>query len=177
MVRTLEDVQSWGNVELPPPGTYQCKCVRVAAGKSAKKGTPFVRLGWVATSGENIQDDLFVTGNTLPRLACVAQRVCGVAKDHSLPDDDEEAARHLARIIFDSVKGKSAMVTIAEELEQGRLRRRVPFSGYAAPGREEGTPAPRAAATAPAPEEETGISDEEAERAFGGAPEEADVPF
>ena len=140
MARTLND---FGMQRIfPPPAKYPVTVIGVEKGISQKKKTPQITL--IFSDGENEFDDqLYVTEKTIPRLALVAKRVCGMDEKTELPDSDIDAANFLASEIMQTVKGKDCIVRIEETEEiiipetgpdAGRKktikRRRVAFNGY-----------------------------------------------
>lgn len=130
---------------MPPPGDYLCQCVEVKKDKSHERQTPFIFLRWNGTGGEIITDNLYVTVGTIPRLALVALRVCGMEKDHDLPEKVGARAAYLATYILKHIEGKSAVVIVDEEeyTPPGKdtiTRNRVAYAGYETP--QEGAPEP-----------------------------------
>ena len=142
MPRRLDDIPTGSN--WPPAGEYACRCMLVEAGSSARKQTPFVSLTWQTEDAEYVfNDDIYVTPKTLKRLVLVAKRVCNAADEMELPDDDGQAAKDLARFIYDNAQGKRCMVEVVEYIEkympesgdnmgvlQEVKKHRVSFNGY-----------------------------------------------
>jgi hypothetical protein len=140
MPRMIGDIPT--EIEYPVPGSYKCLCVGCKRDK-AKSGTDKLVLEWMKTDGKGFNDNIFITGKAVKRLILIAKRVCGIANDFSLPDDDQETAETLAVYIEQNIENKSALVTI-EEIEEsfmptsgpdaGRMKkvkkRRVSFNGY-----------------------------------------------
>jgi hypothetical protein len=162
MPRTVGDIPTGSN-DPPPVGPIEAKCFKAEKWTSPVKGTKAVMLHWQAGDGAyEFTDAVFVTTKAIGRLSLVAQRVCGMPKDTALPDDDAQAAAMLAKYILDNAAGRSAIVTIEEQVEEfiysegvnvgkkgTKTRKKVAFSGYApiphdAPGHEgEGFEFPR----------------------------------
>lgn len=125
-------------------GWVRCVCAIVGKGMSAVKKTPYVELFWQGEDGSFFNDQLYVTGNAISRLAMVAQRVCGLPKDYQLPDSKDLAVIELAKVIMGKVQGCEAMVYVESYSEQYMVKdgpevgtmktikkhRVAPFTGY-----------------------------------------------
>ena len=144
----------------PYPREVRAVCCEIKKGLSSKKKTPFVELFWSTPDGAFFSDSIYITGKAISRIAIVAQRVCGVPKDFQLPDNKDEAAIVLAKIVMEKAVNCTAAVTVEEYEEEymvtegpdtGKLKKVTkhqvaPFSGYkklsAAPVAESQTEAP-----------------------------------
>lgn len=144
MARKLGDMTESGGSNFPPPGRHLCRCVKAVAWTSPKKKTPAVLLTLATRDGDQFEDAVFMTARALWRLVLVSRRLCGMSADATVPDNDAEAAKFLARYIADNATGRDAIVTIEERDEvyivtegpdQGQKqtvkRRRVAAAGYA----------------------------------------------
>jgi len=140
-VRTAESIKM--GTSFPEKGKHSCIVVDISKGVSkGEKKTPYIEP--VFSNGEDeFTDSLYVTPKTVGRLCLFAQRVCGMQKDHQLPDDDKDAANEIAKFIMANAIDKRCIVTIEETEEvfmattgpdAGRnitkKRKRVAFKGY-----------------------------------------------
>ena len=149
MPRTADSLGVPSSQSWPPAGWHDCKCIGVESMKSSKKGTPGLTLTWQTADAEYAFDDtLWLTTGAIRRVNLVALRVCGLPRDHLLPDEEREALKALARFVKDNVKGKRARVQIEANREEfidpdpgsatfgqtrSFTRHRVAYAGYDAP--------------------------------------------
>ena len=147
MPRNFGDMSEGSGGSFPPAGKHICRCIKATAWTSPKKKTPAAKLILATRDGvHQFEDAVFATPKALWRLVLVARRLCGMPPDATVPDDNAEAAKVLARYIVDNAVGKDALVTIEERDEtyivtegpdQGQKktvkRRKVGGSGYETP--------------------------------------------
>jgi len=102
----------------PYPVEVRAFCALVEKGLSQKKKTPYVRLWWATEEGAYFSDTIYVVGTAISRLAIVAQRVCNIPKEQELPDDKQQAAVTLAKLIMEKAEKCMAAVTVEEYEEE-----------------------------------------------------------
>lgn len=130
------------NLNWPPLGWREGKCIKIENWESPVKHTPALRLTYETTDGiYSFEDLVFLTPKAIKRIALIASRLCGF--DDEVPDKDDDAAIFLSDFIFENAVGKTANILIEEKpetifIETGPdigqkkiiMRKKVAFGGY-----------------------------------------------